>query len=103
MDRNDTEYSLVRRLRQFQADEPGFPPLFSAAASEIEGLQREILRCDDACYERDKEIAGLRRRVTVLEQVIYEELRDSGCQDEANEMIADEINSRLGDAAASQS
>jgi hypothetical protein len=96
------EDSLVRRLRQFQADEPGFPPLFTAAAEKIEGLQREILRCDDACYERDKEIARLRRRVTVLEQVIYEELHDSGCQDDANEMIADEINERLGAGHANQ-
>lgn len=37
----DTD-SLVRRLRQFQADEPGFPPLFSAAADEIERLRSQL-------------------------------------------------------------
>lgn len=56
----DADDSLVRRLRQFQADEPGFPPLFSKAADQIEAMQREILRCDDACYGRDREIAALK-------------------------------------------
>lgn len=35
--------------------------LFDAAADGIEGLRREILRCDDACYERDKELAQVAR------------------------------------------
>ena len=72
----NTEDSLPRRLRQFQADEPGFPPLFTNAAAEIERLNR---------------------RIAVLEKIINEELYVSGCQDDANEMIAEEIHERLGD------
>lgn len=37
-----SENDLVRRLRQFQADEPGFPPLFSRAAAEIESLRTRL-------------------------------------------------------------
>jgi len=108
--------SLVQRLRQFQADEPGFPPLFSAAAEKIEGLQREILRCDEACFERDKQLAEvvreredyngkhqaacleierLSQRVAVLEMVIREELFPDDCSDEANAMIVENIHEQM--------
>jgi hypothetical protein len=39
---------IVERLRQFQADEPGFPPLFSEAAAEIERLKRRIAILEQA-------------------------------------------------------
>lgn len=54
-------------LRAFSADTPGITAKSAQqecmieAADTIEGLKREILRCDDACSMRDKEIAAVVR------------------------------------------
>jgi hypothetical protein len=90
---------LITSMRAV-ASNPNCPPsmkseqqkLLEAGAAEIEGLRRDILRCDDACSERDKEITRLRQRVAVLEMVIMEELDD--CQYEANQMIMDSVRER---------
>lgn len=65
-----TEDSLVRRLRKFQADEPGFPPLFSAAASKIEKLQTERDRAINLGQKYYEETLTLREEIERLERVI---------------------------------
>lgn len=48
----------------------------------------------DALAKKNEEISKLKRRVTVLEMVIAEELNPNDCIDDANAMIAEEIHKR---------
>ena len=65
-----TEDGLTRRLRQFQADEPGFPPLFTKAADEIEKLRRERDRAINFGQQYYEETLTLREEIDRLQKVI---------------------------------
>lgn len=60
---------LVVRLRQFQADEPGFPPLFSRAADEIERLRLQLARVE-AAYQDLAALMGCYANAMSAEEIL---------------------------------
>jgi hypothetical protein len=71
---------FTKRFGKFFAD-----PKYCGAAIEQAHKDR---------HEAMSENIRLRRRVAALEKVIEEELYDGECQDEANQMLVDEIHER---------